>query len=455
MAVICLIAVVQLLLCSVPKPALSGRTAEDFDSASSSVMSTADRIKEADWVVLAASDGKKVLGHVGKNSSARIGRRKRKIKALLGARWGDLFAVRAGDYLEATAEVADAEIVAEADMSTERNNRYLEDKNENQKLKHETILALMEKGMEGEELVRTVAQNSATFQTKTPFSQEKYLKRKRAKFDLKVRVLRPTALTLCETYFERSPEKTMHLRPDALAILLGYAGVRSGCHALVYENCTGLITGAVAERIDGVGKVINIFSGTTPPGTEIIRMLNLNSARIKAIVHTPIELLGFLDVQQKEDTEPLRYVTKEDAEAPKTEIQHVPSARRAEAIAMRAKRGEVKSWLRNGCDCLIVATRFDVVQVFDVLLKHLAPSGCFAAYCMHLQDAADLQYALQLSKMAVRVELMEVSLVNHQVLPGRSHPAMTDSATGGYIVSGTRIALTAQLDEQCNGTATK
>lgn len=401
-------------------------------------------------MVLAGSDGKKVLGHVSKSSSARIGKRKRKLGALLGSHWGDIFAVRSGDYLEAAEEVPDVEIPAETDMCTEKNNQYLEDTNENQKLEQQTILELKEKGVEGEVLVRTVANNSATFKGKTPFSQEKYLKRKRAKFDLKVRVLRPTALTLCETYFERSPEKTMHLRPDALAILLGYAGVRAGCRTLVYENCTGLITGAVAERIVGIGKVLNIFSGTTPPGTEVIRMLNLDNVHTKAIVHTPIELLGMLDVEQKEDKDPLRYVTKEDADAPRTNVQHLPSARRAEAIAMRAKRGDVKAWIRDGCDCLIVATRFDVVQVFDVLLKYLTPSGCFAAYCMHLQDAADLQYALQLSKMAMRVELMEVTLVNHQVLPGRSHPAMTDSATGGYIVSGTRIAMPLPTDPDCS-----
>lgn len=413
-------------------------------------MSPDEKVQAENWVVLSSTDGKKVLGHVSKNSSARIGKRKRKIGALLGARWGDLFAVRTGDRLEPIDEEPPADVTGESEMGTDRNNQYLKDTTENQKLEHATILALKEQGMEGEQLVRTVAENSLTFRGKTAFSQEKYLKRKRAKFDLKVRVLRPTALTLCETYFERSPEKTMHLRPDALAILLGYSGVRSGCRALVYENCTGLVTGAVAERVNGVGKVINIFSGTTPPGTEVIRMLNLDNIRTKAIVHTPIEILGMLDVSQPEDKEPLRYVTVEDAIAEKTEIKHVPSARRAEAIAMRAKRGDVKSWILGGCDCLIVATRFDVVQVFDVLLKHLAPSGCFTAYCMYLQDAADLQYALQLSKMAVRVELMEVSLINHQVLPGRSHPAMTDSATGGYIVSGTRIAMHSPLESPEN-----
>lgn len=402
-------------------------------------MPYADTIKENDWVVLESSDGKRVLGHLVKNASARIGKRKRKIGALLGCNWGDNFAVRNGDFLERVGEVVEQDVPQEAEMTTTRNNQDLDDTTENQKLRQEAILQLKEQGVEGEDLVRTVVNNSSTFEKKTPFSQEKYLKRKRAKFDLRVRVMRPTALTLCETYFERSPEKTLHLRPDALAILLGYAGIRSGCRALVYENCTGLVTGAVAERLGGIGRILNVFAGTTPPGTEVIRMLNLDTDNARTIVQTPIEIFGTLQDDQPEDKEPLRYVSKEDAEAARSGTEHTPSARRAEAIALRSKRGMVKSWINDGCDSLIVATRYDVVQVFDVLLKHVAPSGCFAAYCMHLQDAADLHYALQLSKMAVRVELNEVTLINHQILPGRSHPAMTDSATGGYIVSGIRI----------------
>lgn len=396
-------------------------------------------IKENDWVVLQSSDGKMVLGLVTKNSSARIGKRKRKLSSLLNSHWGDNFTVKAGDVLEHVQDTPEVVLPSEADMSTSRNNKNLHDTTDNQKLQQSAILEMKENGIQGEELVQVVASNSSTFSQKTPFSQEKYLKRKRAKFDLKVRVLKPTALTLCETYFLKSPEKTMHMRPDALAMLLGYAGIRSGARVLLYENCTGLLTAAVAERLGGVGHIINIFSGTTPPGTEVIRMLNLGPVGVKSIVNTPIELLGVLDKEQPEDKLPLRYVTKEDAQNFTSYSEHAPSSKRAEAIAQRAKRGHVKTWINNGCDCLIVATRHDVITVFDTLLKHVAPSGCFAAYCMHLQDAADLHYALQLSKMAIRVELSEVSFINHQILPGRSHPEMTDSATGGYIVTGIRI----------------
>ncbi|KAI0563233.1 tRNA (adenine(58)-N(1))-methyltransferase non-catalytic subunit TRM6 [Gracilaria domingensis] len=406
-------------------------------------------IRENDWAVLQSTDGKKVLGNVTKTSTARIGKRKRKISALLGKQWGDTFAVTPDDSLQPVPDMPE-EMADETDMDTGRTNQYLHDDNANQRLRQTAIQKLKDEGVHGEQLVQTVVKNSSTFETKTPFSQQKYLQRKRAKFDIRVRVLKPTALTLCETYFEKSPEKTLHLRPDILGIVLGYSGVRSGARVLLYENCTGLLTGAVAERLGGIGRVLNVFTGNTPPAIEIVRMLNLGPSGMRTIVHTPIELFSKLDVQEKEDDQPLKYGAKEeDGDSTPSETTHQPSAKRAEAIAQRSKRGIVKGWLRDGCDCLIVATRYDVVQVFDTLLKHVAPSGCFAAYCTHLQDAADLQYALQLSKMAVRVELMEVNLVNHQILPGRSHPAMTDSATGGYVVTGIRIV--SPNEEQAEG----
>lgn len=401
-----------------------------------------DVIQENDWVILDSSDGKKTLGLLSKGSSARIGSRKRKLVTLIGHRWGQLFAVpQKKDVLIPIPDLPERESSHETDMDTMRNNQNLIDDTGNQKLKQEAIVDMQARGVQGEELVQTVANNSSTFKNKTAFSQQKYLKRKRAKFDLKVRVMKPTAFSLCETYFTRSPEKTLHLRVDALGMLLAYGGVRAGARVLVYENCTGLLTGAIAERMAGLGKIINVFGGNTPPGTEVIKMLSLASEQIASIVHTPIELLTTLETDEAIDDQPLRYGSREDLEADRTKEMHMPSAKRAEAIATRPKRGVLKSWIKDGCDCLVVATRYDVVKVFDMLLKHVAPSGSFVAYCMHLQNAADLQYALQLSQMAVRVELMELSLVNHQVLPGRSHPAMTDSATGGYIVSGIRILL--------------
>lgn len=391
-------------------------------------------VKEGDWVVLASSDGKRVLGHVIPESTARVGRVKRNIYCLKGAAWGTLFAAR-GDGLHPCAERNNdlKESVGEVD------NRSLQDDHTNQRLSEREIRRLKDAGASGDALVNAVVANSATFAGKTRFSQEKYMKRKRDKFDIRVRVLQPTALTLCETYFLRSPEKILHIRSDSLALLLGYGGVVPHRHVLVADNCIGLLTGAVAERLFGYGRILNLFEGITPPGAEVIRMLNLPEAARESIVHIPFDVVRNVHLTEENDNEAIRYTTRDESEA--STVEHPTSAKRLEAIARRPKRGLIKQWLKDGFDCLVVAVRFDVVELFDMLINYLAPSGTFAAYCTHFQEAAQLQYALQLSKLAIRIELTESMLTHHQILPGRSHPEMTDSATGGYIVSGIRIEL--------------
>lgn len=416
------------------------------------------RVQPGDWVVLHSSDGRKVLGNVTHKSTARICKRKRKISSLIGHSWGQNFAILGNDTLKPVPDTLHKNLADESSMACEKNNRFLQDTTANQTLEHETINQLKQSGVQGEKLVQTVAQHSSTFKDKTAFSQDKYLQRKRAKFDLHVRIVRPTTASLCDVYIDKSPDKTLHMRCDSLALLLAHSGVRAGARVLIYENCIGLVTGAVAERLGGSGVAINLFSGSSTPGIELLRMLNLPTDHMRSIVHTPIQLLDNIDTTEAIDCEPIKYMSahvndnntksKEEQQPEKPSDDdapaegYAPNATRAEAIALRPKRGQLKQWLKSGCDCLIVATRYDVVKIFDTIFKYLAPSGCFSAYCMHLQDAADLQYALQLSRMATRVELWESTLVNHQILPGRTHPEMTDRATGGYVVTGIRIETT-------------
>lgn len=397
------------------------------------------KVQKGDWVVLVSSDGKRVLGRVTDGGTARIGRAKRDISVLQGATWGTLFSCERSKLRPCPELALDSPVLAETGAEAGVDNRELIDCGENQRLSEREIARMKKAGVSGAALIDKVVANSSTFSGKTQFSQEKYLKRKRQKFDIRVRVERPTAFTLCETYFQRSPEKTLHMRWDSLAYLIAYGGVVPNRHVLVAENCIGLVTGTVAERLRGRGRVVNLFGGSTPPGIELIRMLNLSEASTDAIVHAPIGILDELDIVEKEDDEHIRYSIREECEM--DTVVHPTSTKRAEAISRRPKRGLVKQWFKDGFDCLIVAVRHDTVELFDKLVDYLAPSGTFAVYCAYYQEAAELQRALQLSKMVIRVELTEGNLIHHQMLPGRSHPMMSDSATGGYVVSGIRIDL--------------
>lgn len=385
--------------------------------------------------MLASTDGKRVLGRVTQGGKARIGRSSYNLYCLLGSTWGTLFTARRNGLFACTERTTQVEQDA-----GNVDNRTLHDNNTNQRLSEREITQLKQEGATGAALVNAVVANSATFAGKTRFSQEKYLKRKRDKFDVCVRVVRPTAYTLCETYFQRSPDKILHMRSDALGLLLGYGGVVPKRHVLVADDSIGLLTGAVAERLQGYGRVLNVFRGTAPPGIELLRMLNFSQSIQDSISHAPMDVIHMLDKWEVTDAKPIRYTAREEVELQQRE-QHLTCAKRAASIARRPERGLVKQWLKDKFDCLVVAVRNDVVELFDELIHHLAPSGTFTAYCTHFQEAAELQYALQMSKLAIRVEMIESMLTQHQMLPGRAHPQMTESATGGYVVSGIRIKL--------------
>jgi tRNA (adenine58-N1)-methyltransferase non-catalytic subunit len=414
-------------------------------------------VRMGDWVVLETTDGKRVLGHVVPGSTARLGKRKRPIIALLGCRWGDVFTVRDGqgsclvrvedELCGMQAAPALTVVGTEDDVVNSRDNRFLRDSFTNQELNQDDIERMKSDGVAGRSMVDAVVKHSTTFVDKTPFAQDKYVERKLRKYDLRVRVVRPTALTICETYFSKSPERTLYMRPDALGLLLGYSGARAGCRALVFAD-SGLVTGAVSERMGGMGQLLNVFTGTTPPGAEMFKIMNLSESEVSTVLQTPLEVFGKLnDDEQPADAERIRYgptaMSMGDAE-PSSEVFET-SERRLTSLAQRPTRGTLKRLIRGKADVLVVATRLDVIPVFDVLLRHLAPSGTFAVYSTFLASLSELQFALQLSKMACRVELMETTVVQHQVLPGRTHPYMSDSATGGYVLWGVRISVAPPL----------
>ena len=85
--------------------------------------------------------------------------------------------------------------------------------------------------------------------------QAKYRKRKADKYMAQATLIRPTARSVAEAYFAKSPQKIQCIRADTLALLLSLANIGAHAKVLVVETCGGLVTGAVAERMGGTGLV--------------------------------------------------------------------------------------------------------------------------------------------------------------------------------------------------------
>lgn len=89
----------------------------------------------------------------------------------------------------------------------ETDNRSYTDTNSAQKLSTTEIVGLRESGATGREIIQKLVENSETWDTKTDFSKQKYLKKKQQKYMPRVRFLPCTAESLCRTYRTKNPGK--------------------------------------------------------------------------------------------------------------------------------------------------------------------------------------------------------------------------------------------------------
>jgi tRNA (adenine-N(1)-)-methyltransferase non-catalytic subunit len=151
----------------------------------------------------------------------------------------------------------------------------------------------------GAEIIEALCTNSATFETKTEFAQDKYIKRKSKKYVVRVTLRRPTARVLCECMFEKSGgTRTHNLRADTLAAALSLANAAANSRVLVIESCGGLLTAAAAERLGGHGKVCAAAAGDKRAAPiDAVRHLNL-SERERSVLRTTT-LQALLDAARR------------------------------------------------------------------------------------------------------------------------------------------------------------
>lgn len=88
----------------------------------------------------------------------------------------------------------------------QKDNRFVLDDGKSQKLSRDQIETLKSE-LTSNEIIENLVKNSSTFDKKTSFAQQKYLKKKQKKYSNLVTILRPNVRLLTEMYFSRGPQK--------------------------------------------------------------------------------------------------------------------------------------------------------------------------------------------------------------------------------------------------------
>ncbi|KAK7321802.1 hypothetical protein VNO77_32755 [Canavalia gladiata] len=419
-------------------------------------------------VLLDINDGDRlVFARLSPAAKLKIGNKNCSLQPLIGRAFGTVFQVETapdGPFLSPaqgnannTEETRDGQANAES-----KDNRALVDNNTAQSLTGEDIEAMRRQGARGNEIIDALIANSATFEKKTAFSQEKYRLKKQKKYAPKVLMRRPGARSICEAYFKKYPSKIGFLRVDTLSFLLSMANVSSNSDILVVDMVGGLLTGAVAERLGGTGFVCNSHLGQAPYSMDIVRIFNLSDEICKRIVRSPIsDLLSqkespgqiqqndVCNVESQSNDQICEPASMEEISgSTENGISDLGAENTEPAIKVckgpkageKAQQETIDLWKENGFSSLIIAApELDTWTLVRDLLPLLANSAPFAIYHQYLQPLATCMHNLQLEKMAIGLQISEPWLREYQVLPSRTHPCMQMSAFGGYILSGTKI----------------
>ncbi|NWW38352.1 TRM6 methyltransferase, partial [Panurus biarmicus] len=370
-------------------------------------------------------------------------------------------------------------------------NRNIVDDGKSQKLTHDDIKALKDKGIKGQEIVQQLIENSTTFRDKTEFAQDKYIKKKKKKYEAVITIVKPSTRILSTMYYAREPGKINHLRYDTLAQMLTLGNIHAGTKMIVMETCAGLVLGAVMERMGGYGSIIQMYPGGGPVraatscfgfpkpffdnlhefplskvqsllcgtfsaetlpaepeesavleeesnGLAEERQLSLQETEEEPAPEAPMETCasqgqGTMDTHA-EDGELKENKEKENKENVR-EKQMKQWERRKKLKAAAALLGE-----RNA-DGLIVASKFHPTPLLLSLLEFVAPSRPFVVYCQYKEPLLECYTKLRERGGVINLKLSETWLRNYQVLPDRSHPKLTMSGGGGYLLSGITVVL--------------
>ncbi|KAH9064089.1 Gcd10p-domain-containing protein [Lactarius vividus] len=309
---------------------------------------------------------------------------------------------------------------------TDATNELINDGQFVQPLTANEIETLKHSGVHASEIIKKQIDMHANYSLKTEYSKDKYKKRKAAKYSKSFTTVQPTLFNVCEYWFVKDQMRILGLRVDTLSQMMNLGNARPGGRYIVVDDASGMLVCAVLERLGGNGRLITICDVDSPPAYPVMTQMNFPKELTTNVLsslnwatadeaYTPIVL----------SADPAR--GSYGSEKHKTRL----SKRKTASDALFGLREELFSGEFDG---LFLASAYDPLSILQKLFPYLGGSACVVVYNPHLQVMSDLQATLRLDPQYLAPSISESWLRRYQVLPGRTHPVMSTSGGGGYLL---------------------
>lgn len=389
-------------------------------------------INEFDFIIL-KNDVINRLVQVKKNKPLYLGKRKVNVFPAVGHCFGSYFEIRPDGSLKKLG-IKDVEKKLNFKLDSEeitKDNRSLFDTGESQKLTTDDIEAYKKQGVSGHDMVKIIVENSSSFQEKTAFSKEKYLRKKQMKYVNIVQVLKPNVRLLAEMYYSQGPLKICNLRVDSLAQMLSFCNVMSGGKYIIIETVLGLLTAAVTERLGKNGCAVQMHLGpfSLCPTQQALRAINFQHMENDSVLYN-IDLKTAMSLLQSNNCEDMivdSLDTKDDLPKKRLRIEKEDHIQKVKEILSP-----------KDMDSLLVAVKNHPANILSVL-DFLAVSRPFAIFSMYLEPLVDCYVSLKSRGDIISLNITENWFRRYQVLEDRTHPAYNMSGNGGFLLTGIKV----------------
>jgi tRNA (adenine-N(1)-)-methyltransferase non-catalytic subunit len=481
-------------------------------------------VQEDERVILRINQERNYLVRARKGTTVQINRADLPLDALIGSPYGSFFQWDGTTMVRLTADpfisaVAADELQQAAPAEGFSGAQVIDD--------DAIVAARAADGTDGSEVISALMAGSASFQAKSAFAKEKWLRKKEAVHLVRFQLLRATPDELCRYYADsRHPERLLGLRPETLAMLLQNAclkpGAKSPQRVLVYDDTAGFITACVkwrlgascpAASLDTTPVIVVTGSTVQRAARQAASELNADNTGTGPLVRSvPFHWLCAPDAKPgreapgaptspsataaAESTAPEPQAeshslsaaaapaaaesntTTDAASAAVSSPRPVPSPFAAWLSPERLGAELAREWVRQSArssglasglldnalntsvdaavaaydeaeaaastptvhepflaDSVIVVSRADPRAILPGLLRHAKSGAAIVVYSRFLQPLAEISHALRVSHRGLILDVSDTFARPMQVLPGRTHPAMSAPAHGGYIFS--------------------
>ncbi|EEB07545.1 tRNA methyltransferase [Schizosaccharomyces japonicus yFS275] len=345
-----------------------------------------------------------------------------------------------------------------------KNNKELVDSGSNQKLQHEEIEKLkgnLKTGsLKDEKLIEQIAQSSTTFDKKTSFAQAKYLARKGEKYFQKFHALKPCMEVIARYMLERDPTKVLDLTPETIGLMLTLANVRPGGRYLVVDESGCLLLGSLMERVNRKCQVMLIHPNEQP-NNSCLELWGSSFTEEALKKNESLRTLNWLHAVDPEEELREFEVADIDPEAFEA-LKPRHKKRYLHRKAFYAKlKSDMEDYAAGNYDALLYVSNYHPKTTLKYLLPKVGLSCPVIIYSPYQNTLVETSHALvsythpvshsevqEGTEKPVEVEafdkllgldIHEARQLSYQVLPGRTHPLMTQRGDMGYILSAIKV----------------